>query len=48
MKNGEGRLVFKNGEYSGYWNNDKKHGQGKLRIERPDRTLIYEGDWVND
>jgi hypothetical protein len=26
MKNGEGRLIFKNGEYSGYWNNDKKHG----------------------
>jgi hypothetical protein len=32
MKNGEGRLIFKNGEFAGYWLNDKRNGQGKLRV----------------
>ena len=47
-KNGEGRFVFPNGEYIGLWQNNVRHGQGKLRKLDNKLILIYEGIWDSD
>ncbi len=47
-KNGEGKLVFANGEYSGLWQNNLRNGQGRLRKSENGLVLIYEGVWSND
>ena len=47
MKNGEGKLEFKDGGYYiGEWKDDKMHGYGRLHYENG--NIAYEGQWLND
>ena len=48
QKNGEGKLVFANGEYVGSWQNNPRHGHGKMRKTEKDLILLYEGVWDSD
>lgn len=47
-KSGEGKLTFPGGEYVGHWQNNVRHGPGKLKKTENSFTTIYEGNWEND
>lgn len=47
-KEGEGKLIFADGEFIGSWLQDQRHGFGRLRKTQSALSVVYEGDWTHD
>lgn len=45
QKHGTGKLITTEYEYEGEWQDDMRHGFGKIRYKKGD---YYEGEWAND